>query len=329
MWNSRIAPLCWRVVLVAVLLLAAPRAFADTIRMAIQKTGTVAWGLDVVRAHNLDKQAGLDIKTLELASPQAGKIALRGGTADVIVSDWLWVSRERDLGAKLVFYPYSTTLGAVMVKDNAPIRTLADLKGKTLGVAGGPIDKSWLLLQALAKQQGVDLKKDAHVVYGAPPLLAAKLRQGELDAMLNFWNLCVQLQTQGYRRLIGVEDMLPKFGVKGPLAMIGYVFDDAWAAAHADTVVRFLAVTRKAQHILATSGAEWQRIAPLVHVKDGTALASYRRYYGAGIPNRPMAEEEADARTLYRVLAKLGGKALVGDGKELASGTYYRPAGMP
>jgi len=55
--------------------------------------------------HGLDKQANLAIETVELASPEAGKIALRGGSADVIVSDWLWVSRERSLGAKLVFHP--------------------------------------------------------------------------------------------------------------------------------------------------------------------------------------------------------------------------------
>ena len=57
--------------------------------------------------------------------------------ADVIVSDWLWVSRERGLGAKLTFYPYSSALGAVMVPNSSTIRTLADLKGRKLAVAGG------------------------------------------------------------------------------------------------------------------------------------------------------------------------------------------------
>ena len=78
-----------------------------------------------------------------------------------MVSDWLWVSRERELGAKLAFYPYSSALGAVMVPASSPIRTLADLKGSKLAVAGGPIDKSWLLLQAAVKQDGIDLKSEA------------------------------------------------------------------------------------------------------------------------------------------------------------------------
>src|SRR5712671_4899155 len=87
---------------------------ADRIRIAAQKTGTLAWELDVIRAHGLDKQADLDIQVVELASTEAGRIALVSGSADMIVSDWLWVARERSLGANLVYYPYSSTLGAVM-----------------------------------------------------------------------------------------------------------------------------------------------------------------------------------------------------------------------
>ena len=57
--------------------------------------------------HGLDKAADLDIQVVELASTEAGKIALRSGSADMIVSDWLWVARERSLGDNLVFYPYT------------------------------------------------------------------------------------------------------------------------------------------------------------------------------------------------------------------------------
>jgi NitT/TauT family transport system substrate-binding protein len=41
---------------------------------------------------------------------------------------------------------------------------------------------------------------------------------------------------------------------------------------------------------------------------------------------RPIAEEEADARALYLVLAEIGGTELVGPARELAAGTFYRPA---
>src|SRR5207245_11032704 len=121
---------------------------ADRIRVAVQRTGTLAWEIDVIKRHSLDRKADLAIETIELASTEAGKIALRGGSADLMLSDWLWVARERSLGDGLVFYPSSTTLGAVMAPAQSPIREVADLKGRKLAVAGGPLDKSWLLLQA-------------------------------------------------------------------------------------------------------------------------------------------------------------------------------------
>jgi NitT/TauT family transport system substrate-binding protein len=298
---------------------------AETIRVAVQKTGTFAWELAVIRAHGLDKQADLDIQTTELASPEAGKIALRAGNADLMVSDWLWVSRERALGAKLAFYPYSSALGAVMIPAASPIRTLSDLKGRKLAVAGGPIDKSWLLLQASLKRDGIDLKSEATIVYGAPPLLAAKMADGEMDAGINYWNFCAALEAKGFRRLAGIEDLLPKFGAKGRVAMIGYVFDEDWANAHRELMTRFLAVTAKAKEILAGSDAEWDTIAALTGAPDGATLHAYRDRYRDGIPHRPIADEEADARILYRVLAAIGGRDLVGPADELSPGTFYNP----
>jgi NitT/TauT family transport system substrate-binding protein len=296
---------------------------AETIRLAAQKTGTFAWELAVIRAHGLDKDANLSIETVDLASPEAGKIALRAGNADIIVSDWLWVSRERSLGAKLTFYPYSSALGAVMVPNASPIQTLADLKGRKLAVAGGPIDKSWLLLQASLKQDGLDLKTEADIVYGAPPLLAAKALSGETDATLNYWNFCAALEARGFRRLAGMEDVVAKLGAKGRTAMVGYVFDEGWASAHPDLVSRFIAVTRKAKEILTSSDAEWDSIRALTGATDTATLNAYRDRYREGIPRRPIAEEEADARVLYRVLAKTGGRDLVGPAPELDPGTFY------
>jgi NitT/TauT family transport system substrate-binding protein len=298
---------------------------ATPLRLAVQKTGTVSWELDVIRTHGFDKQAGLDLQVVSQASPEAGKIALRGGSADVIVSDWLWVSRERSLGSKLVFYPYSSALGAVMVPANSPIKTLAGLEGRTLAVAGGPIDKSWLLLQGMAAQGGLDLKSKAKVVYGAPALLAGKMQQGEMDAMLNYWNFCARLEARGFRRLIGIEDVLPKFGVSPRLPMIGYVFTESFAKAHAKTIAAFLAVAGKAKTLLNTSDAEWERIAPLTGATDAATLRAYRDRYREGIPRRTVEADAKDAAVLYRVLAALGGRELVGDAKELAPGTFYIP----
>jgi NitT/TauT family transport system substrate-binding protein len=299
---------------------------AETVRVAVQKTGTFAWELAVIRAHGLEQKANLSVEVQELASPEAGKIALRAGNADIIISDWLWVSRERALGARLTFYPYSSALGAVMVPNASSIRTLADLKGRSLAVAGGPIDKNWLLLQASLKQGGIDLKSESTIVYGAPPLLAAKALGGEVDANLNYWNFCAALEAKGFRRVADIDDLLPKLGAKGRTAMIGYVFDEQWARKNHELVARFIAMTREAKTIMANSDADWDKIAPLTGASDPATLRSYRDRYRDGIPRRAIDDEEADARVLYRVLASIGGRELVGSDQELDPGTFYHAA---
>jgi NitT/TauT family transport system substrate-binding protein len=312
------------VVIVMATLIATNALAADRIRMAVQKTGTLAWELEIVRAHGLDRQADVAIETTELASTEAGKIALKGGAADVIVSDWLWVTRERSLGDNLVFYPYSSALGAVMVPANSPIKDIADLKGRKLGVAGGPLDKSWLLLQALARRSGIDLAREAQIVYGAPPLLSQKALQGETDATLTFWNFSAGLESQGLRRAVSMKDVVKSLGASGPVAMVGYVFDGGWAQRKRAPLDRLFGALHKAETILTDSPEEWQRLAPRIGVSDPAALNIYRRRFIEDLPHRALAEEEADAKSLYRVLAEIGGNDLVGPARELDPGTFYR-----
>jgi NitT/TauT family transport system substrate-binding protein len=322
-----------RLALIAALALAAsgamtvPRALAaDRIRLVAQRTGSLAWELDVIKARGLDREANLDIDTLELASTEAGKVALKGGSADIIVSDWTWVARERALGDALVYYPYLSTLGAVMAPAQSPIRDVADLKGKRIAVAGGPIDKSWLLLRALGLRSGLDLKAETKVVYGAPPLLSEKALQGETDATLTFWNFCADLEARGQKRAIQMDDVLHRLGATGPVAMLGYVFDGAWAARNRSAVDRFLDASLKAKDILATSDTEWQRLAPRIGVTDARSLAILRERYSEGIPRRRIDDEAVEARGLYRILADIGGADLVGPGRELDAGSFYRRA---
>jgi NitT/TauT family transport system substrate-binding protein len=313
-------------VVIAVVLATSAASAADRIRLAVQRTGTLSWELEVIKAHGLDRKANLEIVPVELASTEAGKIALKGGSADLMLSDWLWVARERTLGDSLVFYPSSSTLGAVMVPARSPVNGIADLKGKKLAIAGGPIDKSWLLLQALARRSGLDLRRQATIVYGAPPLLSEKAQQGEHDATLTFWNFCADLEGKGFRRAIAMDDVMKALGAKGPVAIVGYTFDGAWAARNRGAVDRFLDATRQAKQILAETESEWQRLSPRIGVSDAKALSIYRQRYSEGIVRRPLAEEEADARALYQVLAEIAGAELVGPARELAPGTFYRPA---
>jgi NitT/TauT family transport system substrate-binding protein len=304
----------------------APTLAAETLRIGVQTTGTFAWQLDVIRRHGLAEQAGLDLKVSKFASPDAGKLALNSGSVDIAVVDWLWVARARALGAKLLFYPYSSAVGAIMVKSDSPLNKLEDLRGHVLSIAGGPLDKSWLIVQAAALRQGVDLKRAATLQYGAPPLIAEKLQQGEAEASLNFWNFCASLETKGYRRIFEVRDAEAALGLKEPVAVIGYVFSEEFVAAHKSAIDRFIAITQQANNIMLRSDQEWDALRPLMNAEDDRTFKAYRDRTREGLPRRTVASEAADASALFKTLAGIGGAELVGPSQELDRGLYYQPA---
>ena len=117
----------------------------------------------------------------------------------MMLSDWLWVARERTLGDNLVFYPSSSTLGAVMVPAGSPIGGLPISRAASSAIAGGARQELAAAAGAGAPP-GVDLRRQATIVYGAPPLLSEKALQREHEATLTFWNFCADLESKGFRR---------------------------------------------------------------------------------------------------------------------------------
>jgi NitT/TauT family transport system substrate-binding protein len=298
---------------------------ADKLKIGVLKFGTVSWALDTIQRNGLDKAEGIELEVIPLASTQATTVGLQGGSVDIIATDWPWVSRERSDGADFTFAPFSTALGSIMVPADSPIKTLADLKGKKIGVAGGPIDKSWLLMVAYAlRTANLDLRTETTQEYGAPPLLAERAKQGAVDAVLNFWPYAARLEAQGFKQLIGVEDVVSELGAKGEVAMVGYVFSESWAKSHSAAVQGFLRAAAKADEILATSNEAWDQLKPLMQAEDQATFEALRRRYREGIPERSTAENEADAKVLYQFLREYGGEKLVGSASELAPGTFWK-----
>ncbi len=296
---------------------------AQQLRLALQKTGTGNWEIHVAQAFGLDKEADLELQINELASPEASKIALLGGNADLIISDWLWVARERSNGLKVTFYPYSSAIGALMSK-NSSINAIADLRGKKIGVAGGPLDKSWLLLKAAALRKGVDLEKEATIVYAAPPLIAEKAQQGEIDAVLEYWNFAIDLEAQGFKRVIDLTNIEKELGVKDKVIVTGYVFNEDFAATNPTTLQKFFIMTKKARKLIETDDRAWNVVVKYLKNNNPATLDLYRKSFSEASPKKSIAEEQAEVAKIYSILAEIGGEKLVGSTKTLDTNVFYK-----
>lgn len=312
----------------AVLLLAAAALAQDPVlRVATQVSGTVNWELATITARGLDRANGFTLQVQDVAAGPAAQVALLGGEADVIVSDWLWVARQRAEGRDFVFIPYSRAVGALHVPGDSPARTLADLKGARIGIAGGPVDKSWLILRAYARAElDMDLAGETEQVFGAPPLILETALNGKLDAAVNFWHFGVKMEAAGMRPLITVAEAGAALGLDPGTPLLGYVVPGALLRDKPALVAGLAAASLAAKRIMATDDAAWQALRPIMNAKSDAQFEALKAGFRAGIP-APGPVDVAAAQKMLQIMADLGGKDLVGRMTTLPDGVFLAPNG--
>lgn len=294
------------------------------LRVASVKFGSVGWLLETIRREKLDAKHGLTLEVVEIANNQASPITLYGGSADVIVSDWPWALRQRAMGEALRFSPFSGALGAVMVPEASDIRDLAGLKGKRLGVAGSAVDKSWLLLRAYSKKVlGTDIAELAVPQFGAAPLLTEQLKDGKLDAVLNFWTFCARLSGSGFRRLISMSDVMKALGIDPQPALVGFIWKEQSEASHGAAIKALLAAAAEANALLAKEDAAWERLRPLLKAASEQEFSALVAGYRSGIPGPWTTADMKSAEKIMDILVAGGDTELVGNGTRFDARLFY------
>lgn len=294
------------------------------LRIASLKFGSLSWLLDTIKAEGLEAKAGLKLDVVEVATNQAGPVALLSGDCDIMVSDWPWAMRQRAKGELVKFAPFTAALGAVMVPADSSIKSIADLAGRKIGVAGSAIDKSWLLLRAYGRKTlGKDLAEVATPVYGAAPLITEELKNGRLDACLNFWPYAARLSGGGYRQMIGMADVLKNLGIEPVPSLVGYIWREKTAMEKGPALTAFLVAQRQANALLKSSDAAFERVRGLVKPANDAEFASLKAFYRAGIPGPWGPAETAQAEKLMRLFAESGDKDLAGDGARFDAQLFH------
>ena len=288
--------------------------------------GSVNWELKLIKELELDKKNSFDIKIIELASKNAAAVALQGGAVDVIVTDWFWVSRQRSEGREFSFVPHSMSAGGLIVSKESNINNEEDLQGKKIGIAGGQVDKGWLIFRAYFKKEfGKELKDISSQIFGAPPLLNKKLEQNSFDAILTYWPYQAKLLTNNnFIKLINITDILKKLDLPKGIPVIGWVFKDNWARDNNDLLDKFLLASQEAKKLMLKSDKIWENIRPFMNADDDKLFYNLRDIYREGIPSGKFTENQINgSKKLYSILSEIGGRELVGKAKQLSPGTFW------
>ena len=159
------------------------------------------------------------------------------------------------------------------------IRTVADLKGKRIGIPGPGGFGMYSVAKALEKG-GLTID-DVEPVYLPPPATAAAFANGGLEAGWSIEPFAHQLEKQGLGRRL-VEDHT--FGTE--LGLIA--FNQDFVEENEDAVVRFMAAYLKAARQLDNGGWEDDKILEIVSNYNGTEPDALR-----GIPYTVRSEDGA------------------------------------
>ena len=309
--------------LIAFLLVPAALAEDAILRISVLKFGTVNWELDTIKHHQLDTKSGFTLQVQGVAGGPAAKIAFQGGEADVIVSDWLWVARQRAAGRDYVFIPYSKAVGGLLVPQLSAVQSLDRLADGKIGIAGGPLDKSWLILRAYAqKTYALDLEATTEQVFGTPPLIFKAALDGELEGAINFWHFEAKMQAAGMRKLVNVSDAARDLGLNPETPLLGYVVKGEMLRTNPDLIAGLAQASRAAKKLLASDDAEWDRLRPRMKPKSDAEFVALKAGFRAGIPEAGPVDEDAAGRML-ELMFSIGGENLLGKADVLPEGTFY------
>ena len=312
--------------LAGVAMLAGPLWAQDLpqLRGGMLATGTVNWEIATIKANGFDTANGFELAVTDYADNAATQIAFAGGEADVIVSDWIWVARQRAAGKDYVFIPYSRAVGGMVVMADGPIKALPDLKGQKIGIAGGPLDKGWLILRAYAqKKYGMDLAAETEQVFGAPPLIFKAALDGETAGAINFWHFLAKMRVAGMRDLVSVAEAAAELGLDPDTPLLGYVLKGEYIAAHPEVAAGLFKASRAAKDLLRNDDAAWDTLRDRMNAGNDAEFVALRDGYRAGIPSDKPVDEAAAGRFLA-LMSDLGGEELVGQATTLPAGVFLK-----
>jgi NitT/TauT family transport system substrate-binding protein len=292
------------------------------IRAATLKIGTVNWELSTITEMGLDEKHGFHLEMQPYADNGATRIAVEGDEADMAVADWIWVARQRAEGRDYVVIPYSRAVGGLVVPQDSGAETLRDIAGGKIGIAGGPLDKSWLILRAYAAQEyDMDLKAETEQVFGAPPLIFKSGLGGDYAGAINFWHFLAKMKAEGMRELVSVETAAEALGLDPDVPLLGYYFKASFFEANPGLAQAFYDASREAKDLLSGDDAAWEALRPQMNAGSDAEFEQLRTDWIAGIPARgPVKGAAADK--LLSLMAELGGAELVGSATSLPEGLF-------
>ena len=203
------------------------------------------------------EKAGIKVELVPL--PGSTDCVKLVATKDVQISlpsmEPLAIIRPQGVKAKFFYTAYQGNIYGIAVPADSPVKTMADLKGKRIGVTS-MASAGVVVARALAKQAGLDPDKDISIVVaGESAQTAALLRSKQVDALSQFDTQYALTSNAGAKLrfldhpeirkfpsngFVALEDYLKTNRADAVALARGYAMGTVFAIANPEAAVRIL-----------------------------------------------------------------------------------------
>jgi len=238
-----------------------------TVRIGVATSGGTTLPALVISQLKLDEKHGMKIEWVRLdqGALQKGFALRQFDVSFAQVASDLIRQRARGDKVKSVYVGIMANV-YVLVKKDSTYRTIADLKGRKVGLYSLTSSSTAALVKVMRDKHKLELRKDFELVVAPPPVLAGLLQKGDLEAMINVDPLVLRLLESGaYRQILDADGEWQALAGSRLLVTTLAAWDD-YAQKNPDEIRRLVRIYREAVDIIARD--------PQIYVSTGFIKAS-------------------------------------------------------
>ena len=200
----------------------------------------------VARGAGFFKEEGLDVRPVTLSSSGPIMMALlMSGQADIVIAGAVAILRGIHRGAPVVVVSGHLNRMSYALMTAKGLKTVADLKGKTIGITGIGGMGEFTVVESL-RRKGLVKDRDFSVlnIEGGPAARMAALKTGKVQAVPLTPGQRVQAENDGFTVLLDTRETLTEL----PSTIVASTRD--FANSSPDKMVRFLSALDRAMNLI-------------------------------------------------------------------------------
>ncbi len=168
--------------------------------------------LPVFALKQVGKEYGLEVENLQIEGGGEAGVIFAGGQADIMMSGFdkpVAFAAQGFVDAKVFGAVLKSMNWSLVAPTKSAIRTIADLKGKSIGISGAGSSSDMLMRWALRKA-GLDPDRDVTLIaLGSVANLASGVENGRVEAAMLVRPFLTKAIDSGAVRVVGDWEALP------------------------------------------------------------------------------------------------------------------------